>query len=178
MKNFISSTAIIGKGVDFGFNVVIGDKAKIGNNSILRNNIVIYEGTEIGKSCLIEDGAVLGKPTNNSKAITRKVDSKPAPLIIGNSTIIGTHVIIFKGTMIGNDCLIGDGANIREGCQIGNKTLISRGVTINYNTRVGNNCKILDLTHLTGEMVIEDDVFISTHVVSSNDNSMGRNRVL
>ena len=30
------------------------------------------------------------------------------------------------------------------------------------------------MTHLTGEMVVEDDVFISTHVVTSNDNSFGR----
>lgn len=165
----------IGKNVVMGANVIIQKNVTIGENCVFRNNIVIYEGTKIGKNCLIEDGAVLGKSPVSSAALHLPVRKKLPPLKISERTVIGTHTAIFRGTTIGSDCLIGDGVNIRERCKIGNSVLIGRGVTVNYHTTVGNNCQILDLTHLTGEMVIEEDVFISTHVVSSNDNFMGRN---
>ena len=48
------------------------------------------------------------------------------------------------------------------------------GVTINYNTEIGNRVKIMDNTHITGNMKIEDDVFIAMLVTSANDNAMGR----
>jgi acetyltransferase-like isoleucine patch superfamily enzyme len=52
------------------------------------------------------------------------------------------------------------------------------GVTINYNTTIGSRVKIMDNTHLTGNMTIEDDVFVSTLVSTTNDNSMGREAAL
>jgi acetyltransferase-like isoleucine patch superfamily enzyme len=48
-------------------------------------------------------------------------------------------------------------------------------VTLNYNVIIGNDCKIMDLTHLTGDMKIEDGVFISAGVLTVNDNGLGRN---
>jgi acetyltransferase-like isoleucine patch superfamily enzyme len=39
---------------------------------------------------------------------------------------------------------------------------------------LGNGVKVMDASHLTGNMVIEDGVFVSTHVASTNDNAMGR----
>jgi acetyltransferase-like isoleucine patch superfamily enzyme len=48
------------------------------------------------------------------------------------------------------------------------------GVTINYNTTIGNRVKIMDNTHITGNMTIEDDVFIGMLVTTANDNAMGR----
>lgn len=175
-KYNINKSSHIGKNVIFGTNVIIGRKVKIGDNCVLENNIVIYDGTIIGGNCLIQDGAVLGKRPTMSCALTRKVATSLKPLEIESQTIVGTNAVVYSGTKIGSNCLIGDGANIREGCNIGCNTLIGRGVTINYSTTIGNNCKVLDLTHLTGEMIVEDDVFISTHVVSSNDNLMGRGK--
>lgn len=166
--------AIIGKHVEIGVNVILHDNVVVGDNCRLGSNIIIYEDTIIGNSCIIEDGAILGKLPHTSPSITRSVHRKLPPLTIGNQTVIGTYVVLFRGTKIENQCLIGDGVNVREECRIGNKTLIGRGVTINYHTSIGSNCKVMDLTHLTGEMIVEDDVFISVHVVSTNDNLMGR----
>lgn len=166
--------AIIGKHVEIGAHVILHDNVVVGDNCRLGSNIIIYEDTIIGNSCIIEDGAILGKLPHTSPSITRSVHRNLPPLTIGNQTIIGTYVVLFRGTSIGDQCLIGDGVNVREECHIGNKTLIGRGVTINYHTSVGNNCKVMDLTNLTGEMTVEDGVFISVHVASTNDNLMGR----
>jgi len=69
--------------------------------------------------------------------------------------------------------LIGDGASIREKCRIGSRCIISRYVTINYNTRIGDRTKIMDLTHITGNCTIGNDVFISLTVGMTNDNVPG-----
>jgi acetyltransferase-like isoleucine patch superfamily enzyme len=164
----------LGKNVVMGEHVILHARVVVGDNCRLGSNIVIYEDTIIGNSCTIEDGAILGKQQHKSASMTRPTRIKVPPLTIGNHTIIGTHAVLYRGTRIGNDSVIGDGVNVREECRIGNKTLVGRGVTINYHTRIGNNCKVMDLTHLTGNMVVEDDVFISVHVSSTNDNLMGR----
>jgi acetyltransferase-like isoleucine patch superfamily enzyme len=54
------------------------------------------------------------------------------------------------------------------------KCIVSRYVTINFNTMVGDRTKIMDLTHITGNAVIGNDVFISVTVVTVNDNAIGR----
>ena len=52
--------------------------------------------------------------------------------------------------------------------------MISRNVSINYHTKIGNYTKIMDNTHITGNMVIGSHVFISALVSTTNDNTMGR----
>jgi acetyltransferase-like isoleucine patch superfamily enzyme len=53
---------------------------------------------------------------------------------------------------------------------VGHHCIISRYVTVNYNTIIGDRTKIMDLTHITGNCVIGDDVFISVLVSTANDN--------
>ena len=75
---------------------------------------------------------------------------------------------------IGNNTLIGDNASIREGVRIGEYCILSRGVTVNYNTHIGNRTKIMDLSHITGNCDIGDDVFISVLVATTNDRAIGK----
>jgi acetyltransferase-like isoleucine patch superfamily enzyme len=96
------------------------------------------------------------------------------PTRIGPGTVIGANAVIYAGTTLGADCLVGDTACIREGCTIGDQTLIAMGVTVNYDTVIGSRVKVMDNTHITGNSVIEDDVFISILVSTTNDNAMGR----
>ena len=139
----------------------------------------IAEDTVIGDNVTIFPGAVLGRPPVSVKAQVRQsVKSELPPLTIGNNCVIGANAVLYRGSIIGDDCLIGDTACIREQVRIGNSCIIAMGVTINYNTSVGSRVKAMDNTHLTGNMIIEDDVFISTHVTTTNDNSMGRESAL
>nr|WP_276575376.1 N-acetyltransferase [Bradyrhizobium sp. Oc8] len=94
---------------------------------------------------------------------------------VGAGCSIGPHAVIFYDVSIGAGTLIGDGASIREQSRIGSKTVIGRYVTVNYNTRVGDRVRVQDHTWLAGNMTIEDDVFISGCVGTSNDNAIGRN---
>jgi acetyltransferase-like isoleucine patch superfamily enzyme len=45
---------------------------------------------------------------------------------------------------------------------------------VNYDTTIGDGSKVMDMTHLTGNMVIGKDVFVSVGVSTVNDNAIGR----
>ena len=143
------------------------------------NGAWIAEDTIIGKNVTVFPGAVLGRPPISTKAQTRQADKVVLPpLVIGDNCVIGANAVIYRGTTIGSNCLIGDAAGIREQVRIGDSCIIAMGVTINYNTILGSRVKVMDNTHLTGNMIIEDDVFVSTLVTTTNDNSMGREAML
>jgi acetyltransferase-like isoleucine patch superfamily enzyme len=52
--------------------------------------------------------------------------------------------------------------------------VIGRDVTLDRGVRVGDDTRVMDKSHLTGDMVVGDDVFIAALVVTTNDNSFGR----
>jgi len=143
------------------------------------NGAWIAEDTILGDNVSILPGAVLGRPPVSTKALTRRVDREILPpLRIGNNSVIGSNVVLYRGTTIGANCLFGDTSCVREGVKIGDNCIIAMGVTINYGTMIGSRVKIMDNTHITGKMFIEDDVFIGMLVTSANDNTMGRNTYL
>jgi acetyltransferase-like isoleucine patch superfamily enzyme len=145
----------------------------------LLNGSWIADDTILGENVTVLPGAVLGRPPVSTKAQTRKTDSAVLPpLKIGKNSVIGSNVVLYRGSTVGDNCMFGDTACVREGVEIGDNNIIAMGVTINYDTKIGSNVKIMDNTHITGKMLIEDDVFIGMLVTSANDNSMGRNTIL
>jgi UDP-3-O-[3-hydroxymyristoyl] glucosamine N-acyltransferase len=127
-----------------------------------------------GQNVTIFPGAVLGKfPMGAGLSRTPKV-SKDAMVLLGNGVVIGANAVIYADVVIGAGTLIGDGVVIREDVVIGEMSVIGSNSTINAHTRIGSRVKIMDLSHITADALIEDDVFISTGVLSTNDNAMGR----
>lgn len=142
------------------------------------NGAWIAEDAVIGKNVTIMPGAVVGRPPLSTGALARKQSITLPPVRIGDNCVIGCNAVIYRGTTIGSNCLIGDTASMREQVSIGDSCIIAMGVTINYNTKIGNRVKVMDNSHITGNVIIEDDVFISTLVSTTNDNSMGREAAL
>ncbi|MGQ3889255.1 hypothetical protein ACQUW5_09515 [Legionella sp. CNM-1927-20] len=172
----ISETAIIDKNAIIGRNVHIGPYAVIGNcyigdNCIIHPHAYIGDGIKLESEVEIFNGAVIGREPKGAGSTSRKIQFKKEILIKDNSSI-GPHAVIYYEVEIGSSTLIGDGASIREQCRIGDNCIISRYVTFNYNVTVGNRVKIMDLSHITGNTVIEDDVFISALVGTANDNKI------
>ena len=164
----ISTDAKIGANVSIGPFAVVG-AATIGNNTIIHSHAVIGDGVEIGEDVEIFPGALIGREPKGAGAASRPVIFVKR-LKIGDRCSIGPHSILYYDVEIGEQTLIGDGASIREQCRIGSRCIISRYVTVNYNTIVGDRVKVMDLTHLTGNMVLEDDCFVSCLVATMNDN--------
>ena len=167
-------TAVISKDAQIGDNVSIGPfavigAATIGADTVIHSHVVIGDGVEIGKEVEIFPGALIGREPKGAGAASRPVQFVRR-LTIGDRCSIGPHAILYYDVEIGEQTLIGDGASIREQCRVGSRCIISRYVTVNYNTIIGDRVKVMDLTHLTGNMVLEDDCFVSCLVATMNDN--------
>lgn len=179
MNNLISEHAIVqtalnnlGANVQIGEFVIVRPDVIIGKNTIIHPNVVISSGVKIGANVEIFPGAFIGKEPKGAGA-TARTPVFERKVLIGDNCSIGPNAVIFYDVEIGKNTLLGDGASIREKCRVGSFCILSRYVTVNYNTKIGNRTKIMDLTHITGNTIIEDDVFISTMVGMTNDNALG-----
>lgn len=153
---------------------IIHDDVIIEDNVIIHDYVVIYPKTIIKKGVEIYDHCVLGKLPTSPGSVARKLKIEYKELIIDEYSILCPSVVLYTGSKIGKHTLLGDFCSIREECEVGDYCIVSRNVSVNYNTKIGNRVKIMDNSHITGDMIIEDDVFISVLVSSTNDNTMGR----
>lgn len=174
MRNYIVETARIGKNCILGHNVVILDNVQIGDNVYIGHNVVIHEGTKIGNGTFIDDGTILGRMPRSGAFSRNKASENLPPLEIGNDCTISACVILYEGTKIGNEVMIGDFVSIRERNIIGDKTIIGRLISMEPRTTIGQRVRTAAVTHLTSDMIIEDDAFIGSHISTTNDNQMGR----
>lgn len=158
----ISKTAVIHEGA------YVAESANVGDF------VVLYPGVEIKDNVEIMDHAVIGRLPKSASTSKRGVQKEYGNTVIGEGTVISPGAVIYTDVIIGNGTLIGDNASIREGCRIGDGCIIARNVSVNYKTSIGNATKIMDNTHITGNMVIEDHVFISVLVATTNDNLIGK----
>jgi len=157
-----------------GENVVIGENVSIGNGTTIGNNVVIHKDTIIGENVRIDDNAVIGKlpMVSVNSAITSKETLEGTK--IGSGTMIGTATVIYRGSSIGENTLIADMAQVREHVEIGSKTIIGKGTTIENKVKIGNYCKIQANVQIVPYSIIEDYVFISPGVMTSNDKYAAR----
>jgi acetyltransferase-like isoleucine patch superfamily enzyme len=175
-RPWIDESAQVSEDVELGQNVVVEAGVRIGDGSVIGHGCVLHADTVIGRRVRVFDNAVLGRFPQGVASMTRPIPKDLAPLAIGDGCVVGACASLYRGTTIGPETLIGDLASIREECILGTRVVLARGVTVNYHTRIGDRVKIMDNSHITGDMIIEDDVFISVMVSSTNDNSIGRDR--
>lgn len=123
---------------------------------------------------VVMPGAVIGRPSRTTQAVDVQVQHNPPPVELGIGCVIGCNAVLYRDVHVGDRCLIGDTACIREGVRLGRDTLVAQGVTINSGADIGSRVRIMDNTHITGRMVVEEDVFIGPGVMTMNDNSMER----
>jgi acetyltransferase-like isoleucine patch superfamily enzyme len=166
----VVETEAIGAAVTIAEFAVVRPDVTIGNRVVIHPHVVIESGARIGDNVEIFPGAYIGKAPKGAGALSRAPRFE-AWVDIGADCSIGPHAVIFYDVSVGEGTLLGDGASIREQSRIGSKTVIGRYV----NTRIGDRVRVQDHTWLAGNMTIEDDVFISGCVGTSNDNAIGRN---
>lgn len=172
-KLAVVSTSDIGTGVTIGPFAVIAQDVRLGNDVRIHPHVVIEPGVVIADGVEVFPGAYIGKEPKGAGSLARK-PTFDRRVVIGANSSIGPHAVVYYDVEIGNNTLLGDGASIREKCRIGSYCIVARYVTVNYNTTIGDRTKIMDLSHITGNGSIGNDVFISVLVGTTNDNSMGQ----
>ena len=150
---------------------------KRGKNCKVYRGAVLFPNVVLGDNVTVFPGAVIGRPPLSTGAtrLGETWDSLP-PVEIGSECVIGANAVIYADVEMGSNSMVCDTACIRERCRVGSFCVIAQGVTINYNTRIGNHVRVMDNTHLTGNMVVEDRAFVGPLVSTTNDNLMGRRK--
>lgn len=169
-----------GQNIVVGPYAVIEGQVKLGSNIKIHPHVVITGAVEIGDNVEILPFAYIGRLPSTSPAIKKQDESHELVTKISSGSVIGPHAIIYAGCQFDQDCLVGDAASVREKVIVGRQVIVGRHVTIGPNVKIGARTRIVDFAHITGETIIGEDVFISTHVCSANDNSFatGKNIVL
>ena len=168
MAEYIDSSARVPADCDLGRNVVIEHDVVIGEGSTIGHGVVICAGATLGKNVSIEHNSVIGRQPRSgagSKRLVKSVD----PITIGNGAVIGSCVVLYAGIDIKDKAMVADLATIREGCEVGEAAIVGRAVTVECNTKIGARARIQTGTHLTGDAIIEEDVFTGPEVCTMND---------
>jgi acetyltransferase-like isoleucine patch superfamily enzyme len=155
-----------------GQNVALAADTVLGAGVTMGNNVTFYPGVTVGDGCTIFDGAVIGRPPMRTGITTREVADTAPKLSIGAGSIIGANAVLYTGIEIGEEVLIGDLASIREGCVIKRQAVVGRSVLVMYETVIGERTRIIDGAIITGNMLIEEDVFIGPGVHTINDDDV------
>ncbi len=172
MNYVIDETASVGTGCQIGNFTTVGAGCVLGDRVILHDRVTIYPGVKIGDGTEIFDGAVIGRPPKVVGNVIHKIAKQFDPAEIGADCVIGANAVLYADVRLGNRVLIGDGAKLREGARIEDDTLVAMNCTFNHDVTVKRRSKVLDLTHVTANTIIEEEVFVGAGVISVNDNAM------
>ena len=174
MTSVIHPSAKVGAGTTFGEFCVIGANVTLGEGCKLGNHVVIHADTVVGDHVRIDDHASLGKvPMKAANSATTKEQELP-PLTVGDVSIVGTGVVLYRGAAIDGKVLMADLSTVRENVTVGRGTIVGRGVTIENFCSVGRYCKLESECYLCAYSTLEDRVFVAPGVITSNDNFVGR----
>ena len=170
----------IGENITIGPYAIVEDTVKLGNNVKIHAHAVITGSVQIEDNVEILPFAYIGRMPSASPMIKHHIENSVLLTRIESGTIIGPHAIIYAGCYLGKNSFVGDAASIREKVVVAESVIIGRHVTIGPNVQIGARTRIVDFAHITGETKIGEDVFISVHVCSANDNSfaVGENIIL
>ncbi len=170
----VAPDAEIGEGTTLGEFCVIEAGVSIGCGCRFGHGVQILADTVIGDEVQIDGPTVIGKRPMRAKRSAFKHSTEQPPTRIGTGSLIGTHVVIYRGASLGEHVLVADSASVREDVTIGDYTIVGRNVTVENMCQVGRKCKLETACYITAHSVIEDFCFVAPMVSTSNDNFVGR----
>ncbi|MBD2785115.1 UDP-3-O-(3-hydroxymyristoyl)glucosamine N-acyltransferase [Xenorhabdus sp. DI] len=169
----VGANAVIESGVVLGDNVIVGagcfvgKNARIGAGTRLWANVSVYHHVEMGKSCLIQSGTVIGSDGfgyANERGNWVKIPQL-GTVIIGDCVEIGACTTIDRGaldnTVIGNGVIIDNQCQIAHNVTIGDNTAVAGGVIMAGSLKIGRYCMIGGASVINGHMEICDKVTIT-----------------
>jgi UDP-3-O-[3-hydroxymyristoyl] glucosamine N-acyltransferase len=177
----IPKSAVLGKNVSIGPNVVMDEAVHIGDNTTVSANCVIGKNVTIGQdSCLYPSVTVYEKTVIGNK------------VIIHSGTVIGSDGFgylpkegkIYKVPQMGNvviedDVEIGANSCVDKGTfattVIGKGTKIDNLVQIAHNVRLGKNVIVAGQSGIAGSSIVGDNTMMGGNVGVADHAKIGSN---
>jgi UDP-3-O-[3-hydroxymyristoyl] glucosamine N-acyltransferase len=182
----VSETAEIGNGVSIGAFSFIGDRVIIEDNVVIQENCTIHEqavvgaGTliysgsrireqvRIGRSCIIQNNAVIG---SDGFGFAKDNDGRwykipqVGTVIIEDEVEIGAGTTIDRATLgvtrVGRGAKIDNLVQIGHGCTVGEDSLVCAQVGLAGSTRIGKRVVLAGQVGSAGHLTIEDDAIVT-----------------
>lgn len=164
----VGKDARLGEGCRIGRLAIIEDGAVLADDVIVGEGAVVLAGTELGAGVEIGPMCVIGKQPRAASSSTREV-APAGRLVIGAGSVVGASAVVYAGSEFGEECYVGDQAGVREGCSFADGVLIGRMVAVEAAVRIGPRSRIMTGAYITGETVIEDEVFVGPKAITTND---------
>ncbi len=163
----ISEGVIIGDNVEIGSGVFIGRDSKIKDKTSIYANTSIYHDVEIGISCIIHSGSVLGSDGLGFAQENRewiKIEHL-GKVILGNNVEIGANCSIDRGsagdTVLENNVKLDNGVHLAHNVKVGESTAIAANTAIAGSSEIGKNCTISGNCGVIDNISIADGVNIT-----------------
>jgi acetyltransferase-like isoleucine patch superfamily enzyme len=170
--SLLGENVSIGTEVSFGPYAVVHDNVSIGDGCVLGAHVVVHEGASIGDGCVIEDKAILGKRPKLAGRSAAK--GEVGQLRLGDHVTVCAGATVLAGATIGDSAIVGDQSFVRERSTVGAESVIGRGSAIDNDVAIGARVRIQTNVYITAFSVVEDDVFVGPHAMSTNDDTMAR----
>jgi UDP-N-acetylglucosamine acyltransferase len=143
--------------------VTIHKDVEIGEGTWIGSSATIMDGARIGKNCRIFPGAVISAPPQDLK-----YKGEASTVTIGDNTIIRECVTINRGTAldkntttIGKNCLLMAYVHVAHDCIIGNSVIIANSV------QLAGHINISDFAYIGGMSAVHQFVNIGGHSMIS-----------
>jgi|SaaInlStandDraft_1057018.scaffolds.fasta_scaffold77080_2 acetyltransferase-like isoleucine patch superfamily enzyme len=144
----------------------ISKKAQIGKNVKIGDDTIIYDNVIVGDNTVISNNCVIGEPCNK---YYRSKSYKNNKTIIGASSLIRSHTIIYSDSKFGENFQTGHRVTIREKTNFGHHCAVGTLSDIQGDVTFGDYCKLHSNVHIGKGSKIGDFVFIYPYVVLTND---------
>lgn len=163
----IGENVILGEHVVIKSGCVIENDVSIADNTCLEPNVTVKHHCEIGKSCHVFSGAIIGSDGfgyAEEKGRWIKIP-QVGRAILQDHVDVGANTTIDRGAL--DDTLIEEGVKldnliqIGHNCVIGAHTVIAGCVGIAGSAHIGKHCKIGGAAMILGHLEIADNVTIS-----------------
>ena len=124
---------------------------------------------------IIELVFAIGDPKTKKHIISQIVNKNISfPVLIHPNVVIGD----FKYNIIGAGSIICAGNIITVNIEIGQHVILNLACTTGHDTKIGNYCSFMPTTSISGEVIIEDCVYIGTGTKINNLISIGENTIV
>jgi sugar O-acyltransferase (sialic acid O-acetyltransferase NeuD family) len=95
------------------------------------------------------------------------------PSLIHPNVLIGSDEVI-----IGNGCIICASNIITVNISIGNFVILNLGCTVGHDTRIGDYCSFMPAVNISGEVIIENSVYVGTGAKIINLLTIGNSTIV
>jgi UDP-3-O-[3-hydroxymyristoyl] glucosamine N-acyltransferase len=167
----VDSTAFVEKTAVIGALCVVEAHARIGANTVLKSRVTVGEGCDIGNSCILHSGAVIGAdgfgfaPQHSDQGLSWVKIEQLGNVRIGNDVEIGANTCVDRGAL--HDTVIEDGVKLDNLIQIGHNvrigkhTVIAAATAVAGSTEIGAYCMIGGCVSIAGHLSIAPHTEIS-----------------